>query len=220
MRRDRAMAGRVGWQTVATPPLPERIPLPVVSPAMLSDRPESTSAARASRDAPEWSADGDPKTRGEGLTTPHPDGTSRPDASYVRSHREVLALSLLVLILAFGLVELPGGRVAVRGLTGYPLPSSCASRSLLGIKCPGCGLTRSFIHLVEGDWRASWRCHRLGGPMAAVVIFQIPCRLLALRRPGRPPIPARWVAAPGAALIALLILNWLADVVTGRLASL
>jgi hypothetical protein len=56
--------------------------------------------------------------------------------------------------------------------------------------------------------------------MAAVVFFQIPLRLLALRRPGRPPIPARWTAAPGAALIALLILNWLADVVTGRLASL
>ena len=138
----------------------------------------------------------------------------------MRRHRAVLALSLAVLMLAFALVEVPGGRVAVRGLIGYPLPPSCASRSLLGIRCPGCGLTRSFIHLAEGDWRASWRCHRLGGLLAAVVIFQIPYRLLAMRRPGRALIAARWQVVLGAALVALLIANWLADVVTGRLASL
>ena len=50
--------------------------------------------------------------------------------------------------------------------------------------------------------------------------FQIPYRLMALRRPERPPIPARWRGVLAAALIALLIVNWLADVVTGRLASL
>jgi hypothetical protein len=123
-------------------------------------------------------------------------------------------------VLAFALVEVPGGRVAVRGLTPYPLPPSCVSRSLLGVRCPGCGLTRSFIHLAEGDWRGSWRCHRLGGLLAAALIFQIPYRLMALRRPASPPIPPRWQAGLGIALIVLLIANWLADVVTGRLASL
>jgi hypothetical protein len=53
-----------------------------------------------------------------------------------------------------------------------------------------------------------------------VVIFQIPYRLLAMRRPGRALIAARWQVVLGAALVALLIANWLADVVTGRLASL
>jgi hypothetical protein len=132
----------------------------------------------------------------------------------------VLAASLVVLALAFALVEVPGGRVAVRGLTGYPLPQSCVSRALFRLKCPGCGLTRSFIHLAERDWAASWRSHRLGGVMAAVLIFQVPYRLLALRRPERPPIAASWQGPLGVALIALLIINWLADVVSGRLASL
>jgi Protein of unknown function (DUF2752) len=148
--------------------------------------------------------------------------TERPEsnASRARGHRRVLALSLAVVAMAFGLVERPGGRVTVRGLTGYPLPTACASRSLLGIRCPGCGLTRSFIHLAEGDWRASWRSHRLGGLLAAMVLAQIPYRLLALRRSAPLPIPARWRSAMVAAIVALLVLNWLADVVTGRLASL
>ena len=129
----------------------------------------------------------------------------------VRRHREVLVISMVVLMLAFALVEVPDGRVAVRGLTGSAA-AELLPRALLGINCPGCGLTRSFIHLAEGDWRASWRSHRLGGLMAAVMIFQIPYRLLALRRPGRPLIPARWQAVLGYALIALLIANWLVDV--------
>ena len=124
-----------------------------------------------------------------------------------------------MLILPFGLVELPRGRVAVRGLTGLALPPSCPFRSLAGIRCPGCGLTRSFIHLAEGDWRASWRAHRLGMPLAALLALQIPYRVLALCRPGMGAIPGRWRAALVAAFLALLIANWLADVVTGRLAS-
>ncbi len=156
-------------------------------------------------DAPEWPADDDPAPSGTG---------------HARRHREVLAASIAVLALAFALVEVPGGRVAVRGLTHDPLPPSCVTRSLFGVRCPGCGLTRSFIHLAEGDWRASWRSHRLGGLFAAALIFQIPYRLFALRRPDRPPIPSRWQAGLGILLIALLIANWLADVVTGRLASL
>jgi Protein of unknown function (DUF2752) len=172
--------------------------------------------APAPWDEPVWAADDDRRASDDLLGRQY-----LPEhGPQVRRHREVLAASLVVLALAFALVEVPGGRVAVRGLTGYPLPPSCASRTLLGLKCPGCGLTRSFIHLAEGDWSASWRCHRLGGFLAAVLIFQVPYRLLALQRPDRPLIPARWQGPLGVALIVLLIVNWLADVVTGRVASL
>jgi Protein of unknown function (DUF2752) len=168
---------------------------------------ESAPVARlpASWDEPEWPAD---------------DDAIRRENSSAGRHREVLAVAAIALVLSFAMVEVPGGRVAVRGLTAYPLPQSCVTRALLGIKCPGCGLTRSFIHLAEGDWAMSWRCHRLGGLFASVLIFQFPYRLLALRRPERPPIPTRWQGRLGAALIFLLIANWLADVVTGRVASL
>ncbi len=125
----------------------------------------------------------------------------------------MLAITCGIVILAFALVEVSDGRVAVRGFTGYPLPHGCMSRNLFGLNCPGCGLTRSIIHLAEGDWRASWRNHRLGGIMAAVIVFQIPYRLLALRRPDRPVIPTRWLVLSGYLLIAMLFGNWLLEVI-------
>jgi hypothetical protein len=137
-------------------------------------------------------------------------------ARLVRRHREVLAAACAVWILAFALHELPDGRVAVRGVPQAPLPQTCASRAFFGIRCPGCGLTRSIIHVAEGDWRASWRAHRLGGLLAAVIALQIPYRLLALRRPDRPVIAARWQIVIGYALIALLLGNWLVDLVSGH----
>src|SRR5262245_22508850 len=108
------------------------------------------------------------------------DPTQPPEASpsRVRRHREVLAAACAVGVLAFALVELPDGRIAVRGFRQHPLPPTCLSRSLLGLRCPGCGLTRSIVHLAEGDWRASWHDHRLGGLIAAVIVLQIPYRLL------------------------------------------
>ena len=175
--------------------------------------------ATALWDAPEWPADDGSDVAPASGPCRDPDRLE-PRATSVRRHREVLAVCGIVAVLAFALVEVPGGRVAFRGLREYPLPQSCMSRNLLGIRCPGCGLTRSIIHLAEGDWSASWHRHRLGGLMAAVLIFQVPYRLLALRRPDRPLIPTRWQARLGIALIALLFANWLADVVAGRLAPL
>ena len=115
--------------------------------------------------------------------------------------------------------ELPDGRVAVRGLPQFPLPQTCMSRAVFGLRCPGCGLTRSIIHLAHGDWRASWHDHRLGGLLGIVIALQIPYRLYALRRPEQPLLPLSWQAALGYALIGLLLGNWLLDVAAGRLSS-
>lgn len=37
----------------------------------------------------------------------------------------------------------------------------CVYKNLFGIPCPGCGMTRSYIHLLEGDWRAAFEDHPL-----------------------------------------------------------
>jgi hypothetical protein len=140
-------------------------------------------------------------------------------SSRFRRHREMLAIACAAGILAFALQELPGGRVSFRALTRIPLPQTCFSRSWLGLKCPGCGLTRSIIHLAEGDWEASWRNHRLGSLMAVVIVFQVPYRLIALRRPDWPMLPGRWLVVFGYLLVALLIGNWLVDVVAGHVIS-
>ena len=136
-----------------------------------------------------------------------------------RRHREMLVIACAVGILAFALQELPDGRVAFRGLKQIPLPQTCFSRSWLGLRCPGCGLTRSIIHLAEGDWKASWRSHRLGGLVALLIVFQILYRMLAMLRPDWPVIPIRWQRVFGFLLLALLIGNWLVNVVDGQVLS-
>jgi Protein of unknown function (DUF2752) len=147
------------------------------------------------------------------------DESPSPDTGTVRRHCEVLAIACVVLLLAFVLDALPDGRVAVRGLSQFPLPHTCVSRAWLGLRCPGCGLTRSIIHLAEGNWRASWHDHRLGGLLAMVIALQIPYRVLALRQPGRPLFSIHWQAVMGYALIALLFGNWVVDVAVGRVSS-
>jgi Protein of unknown function (DUF2752) len=191
MRLDRPMASRAGREAVALPTLQSGVPMPRVTTAMKADGPP------------------------EAVSEPSLDSRSR-----VRHHQHILAIAFAVVILAFVLVEVSDGRVAVRGFTRYPLPEGCMSRYLFGLNCPGCGLTRSIIHLAEGDWRASWRSHRLGGLMAAVIAFQIPYRLLALSRPDRPIIPTRWLVLFGYLLIAMLIGNWLFNVMAGQVHSL
>ena len=60
----------------------------------------------------------------------------------------------------------------------------------------------------------------LGVVMAMVIAFQIPYRLLAMRRLDRPLIGTRWQVVLGYALIALLLGNWLVELAAGRIASI
>jgi len=119
----------------------------------------------------------------------------------------MLLISSAVLLVAFLLQVLPDRCVAVRGLEAYPLPALCPSRSVLGIDCPGCGLTRSFIHLANNQWRESYAVHRLGWLLAAAVAVQIPYRLYCLQQNGREFHP-RFTDWVGRVLIYLLVVNW------------
>lgn len=129
------------------------------------------------------------------------------DTSAARQrHLFFAALAIVVVGLAFAF-EVHDDRVALAGFANYPLPHLCMSRSMFGVTCPGCGLTRSFVYLAHGNWQASLQAHRLGWLMAAIVLFQIPYRawMLAGRRDA---LPARLVQAFAAAVVALLVINW------------
>jgi len=137
------------------------------------------------------------------------DAPDRPRGPSPRRHREMLVIACLVVVAAFALRVRPHEQVGPEGLPGVVLPPLCLSRQWFGVPCPGCGLTRSFIHLAHGDWRSSWACHRLGWLLAGLVVLQIPYRIHGLRRPDRPLLPA-WVRTwIGHGLVGLLVVNWL-----------
>ncbi|HEV7519237.1 MAG TPA: DUF2752 domain-containing protein, partial [Thermoanaerobaculia bacterium] len=49
--------------------------------------------------------------------------------------------------------------------------SVCLSRRLLGLPCPGCGITRALAHLAKGEWRAALAAHPFAPLLAAELVF-------------------------------------------------
>jgi Protein of unknown function (DUF2752) len=121
----------------------------------------------------------------------------------------MLFVASLVVIVAPLLCVLPNGRVALSVAPDHPLPESCLLWTMLGMHCPGCGLTRSFVYLAHGDLAASLAIHRVGWVMALAVLVQFPYRLAALAWPERELLSARVRFLFSATLIALLLGNWL-----------
>ena len=59
--------------------------------------------------------------------------------------------------------------MAVVSLLGHGL---CPSRELLGLPCPGCGLTRSILLILRGRFAESWRLQPFGYAwLALAVVF-------------------------------------------------
>lgn len=126
----------------------------------------------------------------------------------------MLGLAALVVVLSCVLQVTPDERVAMAGFGKYPLPPLCPSRTMFGVNCPGCGLTRSFVHLAHGDWQASVTTHRVGWLLMVALLLQVPYRIAALRFPDSEVLGTRFPQLFGHFLIALLIGNWLYNVMT------
>lgn len=113
------------------------------------------------------------------------------------------------MLLALLLEVAPNQTVHLPGLSKYPLPHLCLTRRWLHVDCPGCGLTRSFIHLAHGRWRESLTAHPVGWLAALAVLFQIPYRLYALCTPDAVLLSRVIVRAFAAGLAVLLFGCWL-----------
>lgn len=126
-------------------------------------------------------------------------------------HWTMLLLSMAVIVCALLLRPQSSDRLAFIGWPDAPLPELCVSRSLFGIECPGCGLTRSFCALARGDLAGSLGFHRVGWLLALAVVLQMPYRIYELIRPGSGVWRRTWSCWFGYSLIAALVINWAAD---------
>jgi len=123
-------------------------------------------------------------------------------------HLVILIFAMSVVTAAFAL-QLDGVAGVRSSWPSFRLPPLCASHAILGVDCPGCGLTRSFIALASGHFEQSFRFHRVGWLVALAVLLQIPYRIYALLELRHSIIYRQWPIWCVYILLAVLLLNWL-----------
>lgn len=134
-------------------------------------------------------------------------------------HWTMLWISIAVILAAITLQTDSNGRVGAAWAFGFKLPELCGSRAWFGIECPGCGLTRSFISLAHGDVAASLASHRAGWLLALALLLQFPYRVYSLLELRSGFVERRWPTTFGHALIAILLVNWLVNLIPACLGT-
>lgn len=114
-------------------------------------------------------------------------------------------------MLVAALVIQPAGDQNLQFLQ-YQLPPMCGFRMGTGLPCPGCGLTRSWVHLAHGDLLGSFAQHRLGWLTMGYVFLQAIRHGMWLAQPKKRKAIDRWGKKLDTSIIVLgilLVLNWL-----------
>lgn len=127
----------------------------------------------------------------------------------LRTHRDMLVLITFIFVAALVLQVHPDGRVGLLYFSDIVLPPMCWSREFFGVPCPGCGLTRSFVHLAHGRLLESLEAHRLGWLIAGLFLAQIPYHLYALRHPRQRMLSSRSRWHVGLVVAGLLVTSWI-----------
>ncbi|HID24630.1 MAG TPA: DUF2752 domain-containing protein [Planctomycetaceae bacterium] len=139
----------------------------------------------------------------------HPDSESLTRLERKRRHHQrMLAAAMAVAVLSCVLRVRSDERVEFRFVPGHPLPEVCGVRRFFGVECPGCGLTRSFIYLAQGNWRASLAEHRVGWLLALALLLQFPYRLAALHWIDRELFGRRLADLFTYGLLTVLFVDW------------
>jgi hypothetical protein len=92
-----------------------------------------------------------------------------------------LAGPLLVLIASAALRPGPDRQVLMP-FSDTALPASCRMYVWLGVDCPGCGLTRSFVNMAEGQWRQAASVQPVGILLFLFTLCQIPLAAVYIYR--------------------------------------
>lgn len=100
-----------------------------------------------------------------------------------RYHGFMLGLSLAVIVAALVLRVRDDQRVEFVFAPGQPWPELCLTKLRLGIDCPGCGLTRCFIHALHGDVARAAAVNPAALALVLLTVVQVPYRVWCLRHP-------------------------------------
>lgn len=102
-------------------------------------------------------------------------------------HLWILSLAVMAIAGAFLLQFSSDGNLRLTvpcTCEALTLPETCPSRVILGVSCPGCGLTRSFVAMARGDFDAAIRFNPMGPALFVLCWLQIPYRMCEYFRVG------------------------------------
>jgi hypothetical protein len=63
------------------------------------------------------------------------------------------------------------------------IPHFCLMRKVLGIPCPGCGVSHSVVAMFQMNARAAWKANPAGVAVASMFFFQLAARPIAIMTP-------------------------------------
>jgi len=97
------------------------------------------------------------------------------------------------------------------------MPETCSAKLLIGISCPGCGLTRSFIAISNGQFEKAWSLNPASFLVYAFIGVQIPWQGFQLYRirSGRREVQAVWIYVPVIICSSVLMVQWIVRLCMG-----
>jgi hypothetical protein len=149
---------------------------------------------------------------------PSPERTSATQAGRDYGAAIWFVAALLPILLA-GLLENGSGRRVILPWVGVPLPETCMMRIQFGIDCPGCGLTRAFVNVVQGNPAGAYAIHPLSLVIFAFTLVQLPLALVYWSAAEHPlvSLATRCNRNCMLGLAALLLVRWLWLLASGGL---
>lgn len=129
--------------------------------------------------------------------------------SEISLHKIFFAMAAVVLLMSVLMRSEGDSAVYLPGFSS-PMPDSCTSRRLLGIDCPGCGMTRAFISISHGQVARAWQLNPASIVVYLFVAVQIPWHAIQIwrLRNHRRPIQWNWVYLTPIAVVVALMISW------------
>jgi hypothetical protein len=124
----------------------------------------------------------------------------------------LIFLSFASLIILLSVLMSTDGKQAVF-LPGFssPLPDTCSSRRMLGVDCPGCGLTRAFICISHGQLSKAWKFNHASFIIYLFVAIQLPWHAIQIWRIQKVKAALYWpfIYWIPMAVAIILLTNWI-----------
>ncbi len=144
---------------------------------------------------------------------------SRPWLGYSSFAARAWVLSASAILIAASAMSLGEHRAVYFPGFAQKVPETCAAYRFFGVNCPGCGLTRTFIHAAQGEIAAAIELNPVGLLVFAFTAIQIPigfCQLCFSHHGRLLERWPRWNEWGMGCLLCALCIQWLLRLVLER----